>query len=41
MEYRFSDIEKEVKEFWEQNKVFHTELDHSKPKYYALDFHIC
>ncbi|HYV95231.1 MAG TPA: leucine--tRNA ligase [Chitinophagales bacterium] len=38
MEYKFSDIEKDVKEFWTKHDVYRVELDHSKPKYYALDF---
>jgi len=38
MEYKFCDIESDVKEFWKQHDVYRVELDHSKPKYYALDF---
>ncbi len=37
MEYDFSKIEKRWQEYWEENKTFKTELDNSKPKFYALD----
>lgn len=37
MDYNFSEIEKKWQEFWDQNKTFKTELDSSKPKFYALD----
>ncbi|MCK5073588.1 MAG: leucine--tRNA ligase [Bacteriovoracaceae bacterium] len=37
MEYDFRKIEKCWQEYWEENKTFKTELDNSKPKFYALD----
>ena len=37
MEYNFSEIEKKWQKVWEDNKIFKTELDLSKPKYYILD----
>lgn len=35
--YNHLEIEKKWQEFWEKNKVFKTENDFSKPKYYCLD----
>ncbi len=37
MEYKFTEIEKRWQEYWEKNRVFRTEDDYSKPKYYILD----
>src|SRR5271163_3622719 len=37
MEYRFADIENEIKQFWEKQQVYKVEINHSKPKYYVLD----
>lgn len=37
MDYNFTEIEKKWQEYWETNKTFKTELDKSKPKFYALD----
>jgi leucyl-tRNA synthetase len=37
MEFDFSKIEEEVKEFWKKNDVFRTKEDHSRPKYFGLD----
>ncbi len=37
MKYNFTEIEKKWQKFWEDNKIFKAEIDHSKPKYYVLD----
>src|ERR1700748_36711 len=37
MDYKFSDIENEVKKFWKLHDVYRAEIDYSRPKYYALD----
>ncbi|MFA5196320.1 MAG: class I tRNA ligase family protein, partial [Bacteroidales bacterium] len=37
MEYNFCDIEKKWREWWKQNEIYKTEIDHSKSKYYVLD----
>lgn len=37
MEYNFNEIEKKWQKNWKNAKVFKTEIDHSKPKYYILD----
>ena len=37
MEYNFSEIEKKWQQYWADNKIYKTEIDHSKPKYYILD----
>ena len=34
--YYPQEIEKKWKKYWEDNKVFKTENDNGKPKYYAL-----
>jgi leucyl-tRNA synthetase len=36
-EYNPKDIEKKWQQSWEENKVYKTEIDKSKPKFYALD----
>ncbi len=36
-EYNFKEIEAKWQKYWEENKTFKTELDKTKPKYYALD----
>lgn len=38
MKYNFSEIEKKWQDFWETNKTFAANIDHTKPKYYVLDF---
>ncbi|HRF65690.1 MAG TPA: leucine--tRNA ligase [Ignavibacteria bacterium] len=38
MKYNFTEIEKKWQDFWDKNKTFAAEIDHSKPKYYVLDF---
>lgn len=38
MKYNFTEIEKKWQEFWDKNKTFAAEIDHTKPKYYVLDF---
>ena len=35
--YDHQSIETKWQEFWEKNKIFKAEIDHSKPKYYVLD----
>ena len=37
MDYNFQDIEAKWQEFWDKNKTFQSNLDSTKPKYYALD----
>ena len=38
MTYDFREIEKKWQKYWEENKTFHAEIDHAKPKFYCLDF---
>lgn len=38
MKYNFSEIEKKWQAFWDTNKTFAANIDHTKPKYYVLDF---
>ncbi len=38
MNYNFTEIEKKWQRYWQANKTFKAEIDHSKPKYYVLDF---
>lgn len=38
MKYNFNEIEKKWQDFWETNKTFAASIDHTKPKYYVLDF---
>jgi leucyl-tRNA synthetase len=35
--YNHRSIEKKWQKYWEENKSFKAEIDHSKPKYYVLD----
>lgn len=35
--YDYQTIEKKWQKHWLDNKLFHTQTDHSKPKYYVLD----
>lgn len=37
MEYNFNEIEKNWKQFWNQNKVYSVSNESDKPKYYILD----
>lgn len=37
MEYNFIKIEKRWRDYWRSNKIYKTEIDHSKPKFYVLD----
>jgi leucyl-tRNA synthetase len=37
MDYNYTDIEKRWQQYWEENKTFKVEIDHSRPKYYILD----
>ena len=37
MDYNFREIEKKWQEYWKNAKIYKTEIDHSKPKYYILD----
>jgi len=37
MKYDHKQIEREIQEFWKKNKVFKTDFDINKPKYYILD----
>ncbi|MDH5599102.1 MAG: leucine--tRNA ligase, partial [Cyclobacteriaceae bacterium] len=36
-DYSFRDIEKKWQQFWEENKLYKTEINTDKPKYYVLD----
>jgi leucyl-tRNA synthetase len=36
-EYRFTDIEQRWQKYWEEHKIYRTEDDFSKPKFYILD----
>ena len=37
MEYNFEEIEKKWQKYWIENKIYKTEIDYSKPKFYVLD----
>ncbi|MEF8985078.1 MAG: class I tRNA ligase family protein, partial [Bacteroidales bacterium] len=37
MEYSFYEIEKKWQKYWEENRIYKVDVDHSKPKYYVLD----
>lgn len=37
MEYKFNEIEKKWQKYWEKNKTFKVEVDHSKQKFFILD----
>ncbi|MDE7386739.1 MAG: leucine--tRNA ligase [Muribaculaceae bacterium] len=37
MEYNHRDIEARWQQYWKDNKVYKTEIDESRPKYYVLD----
>ena len=37
MEYNFEEIEKKWQEYWRDNKTYHVDIDHNKPKFYVLD----
>ena len=37
MDYNFREIEKRWQEYWHDNKTYHVEIDHDKPKFYVLD----
>lgn len=37
MEYKFNEIEKKWQKYWDENKTFNVEVDHSKPKFFILD----
>ena len=37
MEYNFEEIEKKWQEYWRDNKIYHVDIDHNKPKFYVLD----
>lgn len=37
MEYNFGEVEKKWQKQWAAQKVYKTDIDHSKPKYYVLD----
>ena len=38
MKYDFKEIEKKWQKYWEDKRTFHAEIDHTKPKFYCLDF---
>ena len=37
MDYNFREIEQKWQKYWQDNKIFKSEIDHSKSKYYVLD----
>ena len=37
MEYNYKEIEQKWQEYWKNNKIYKTEIDHSRPKFYVLD----
>jgi len=37
MDYNFREVEKKWQQYWRENNVYKSEIDHSKPKYYVLD----
>jgi len=37
MEYNFHEIEKKWQQYWADNKIYKTEIDPQRPKYYILD----
>ena len=37
MEYNFEEIEKKWQEYWRENKIYHVEIEHDKPKFYVLE----
>ena len=37
MDYNHKSIEQHWQQYWRDNKVYKTEIDHNKPKYYVLD----
>ena len=36
MKYDYKAVEAKWQKVWEDEKTFHAEIDHSKPKFYAL-----
>ena len=36
MKYDFKTVEAKCQKVWEDEKTFHAEIDHTKPKFYAL-----
>ena len=36
MKYDYKAVEAKWQKVWEDEKTFHVEIDHSKPKFYAL-----
>ncbi|MDR2978971.1 MAG: leucine--tRNA ligase [Bacteroidales bacterium] len=37
MEYNFTEIEKKWRNYWREHKIYKSDIDHSKPKFYVLD----
>jgi leucyl-tRNA synthetase len=37
MDYNFREVEQKWRQWWQQNDIYRTGIDHSKPKYYVLD----
>ncbi|MCF8227714.1 MAG: leucine--tRNA ligase [Bacteroidales bacterium] len=37
MDYNHREIEKKWQKYWKDNKTFHVDIDHDKPKFYVLD----
>ena len=37
MEYNHKDIESRWQQYWKENKIYKTEIDSNRPKYYVLD----
>ncbi|MDR0821137.1 MAG: leucine--tRNA ligase [Oscillospiraceae bacterium] len=36
MDFNFKETEQKWQKYWDDNKTFHAEIDHTKPKFYAL-----
>ena len=37
MKYDYKAVEAKWQKVWEDEKTFHVEIDHKKPKYYVLE----
>ena len=37
MDYNFREIEQKWQQWWRDNGIYHTEVDHERPKFYVLD----
>ena len=37
MRYNFKTVEKKWQNYWQENKIFESKLDHNKKKFYCLE----